>query len=1067
MSSRIDNPDALPALGAEPVSVAARMDFAAARTLKRELLAELQASHEEGAPLQPEQLLPRWPADSARDSDVASLLFEDFQQRCQASRNASIADYDQRFPEHKDSLAALVRQHAVLRSLRATHGSSTSTLALPAVGDELFGFQLRQELGRGAFARVFLAEQANLAGRPVVLKVSGIDGNEPQTLGQLQHTNIVPIYSVHEDTQAGLRAVCMPYFGGASMSQVLRALYADTDMPKSGQQLANALAMVNASIHQGWHGYGTPGSAQAPVAATNERAESVAPAAPGPWEQGCLQPEIRKNSYIRAVVWIVARLAEALQHAHQRGVLHRDIKPSNILIAADGEPMLLDFNLAQTLADDSAHAALGGTVAYMAPEHLRAIASRDPELSRLVGRPADVYSLGMVLYEMLTGRSPFDQSASYHPLPALIESMAEERGRCVPSLLTAARGRLTAIGRRSKADSPRPMGTRPDAPWSLESIVRKCLAPDQTKRYQQAEHLAEDLRRFLGDLPLRHAPELSRTERVRKWVRRHPRATSSGVVAAAAAMLLLGVAAALVGVRQHLARTSDELKNAQAIEQKRAYENGAERALCLVNTKDDLHDHLREGIKVCEQTLALYGVLDRPDWQQHPDWQRLDDEDRRRLGEATRELLLLLAWARVQTSPRAESGESSEGTYRQALTLLDRAEAIDGLAPSPALWTDRAVYLDRLGDGAGARAAQAKAARAQPVSARDYYLLATAHSRNGRYAEAVAGLDRALRLNSRHFWSWFQRGICHLELADPTTAAADFGVCIGLWPDFAWGHFNRGYALYRGGNRAEAVKDYDAALSCDPRFLDAYINRGLAFRELGEHTLALADFDKAAELGCDAYYLHAERGFALEKLGRFPEADAAFATALALARTERAEVRAGLRLNFGFAVSARQPEKAREAFDQVLNQEPLAPRLQAQALYGRAMLAAERQPRAAIEFFSQAIQADPSLLEARRFRGILKARLGDFEAASQDITWCLERQPNSGGTLYAAACITALAVNKLTGPAATQLAARALDLLRQAFTHGYGRDKAADDPDLAALRDREEFKQMLIRDPKH
>src|SRR5262249_6365597 len=155
---------------------------------------------------------------------------------------------------------------------------------------------------------------------------------------------------------------------------------------------------------------------------------------------------------------------EAVEHAHQRGILHRDIKPSNVLLSADGQPMLLDFNLAHSLTNQTeTQATLGGTVAYMAPEHLLAIARRDQELARRVGRPADIYSLGMVLYEMLTGRSPFDQSASYHVLPSLIESMASERQRAAPTLLLAARG-------------PHARG-RLDAPWSLESIIRKCLAP--------------------------------------------------------------------------------------------------------------------------------------------------------------------------------------------------------------------------------------------------------------------------------------------------------------------------------------------------------------------------------------------------------------------------------------------------------------------------------------------------------------------------------------------------------------------------------------------------------------
>ena len=164
---------------------------------------------------------------------------------------------------------------------------------------------------------------------------------------------------------------------------------------------------------------------------------------------------MRGRTYIHAAVWIVSRLAEALQHAHERGVLHRDIKPSNILLAADGQPMLLDFNLAETRTTPQAAAMLGGTVAYMAPEHLRALAGRDPALARQVDQRADIYSLGMVLYEMLAGKSPFDQSASYSPLPALIEAMAVERSQTVPSL------------RKQRAD----------VPWSLESIARKCLAP--------------------------------------------------------------------------------------------------------------------------------------------------------------------------------------------------------------------------------------------------------------------------------------------------------------------------------------------------------------------------------------------------------------------------------------------------------------------------------------------------------------------------------------------------------------------------------------------------------------
>src|SRR5205814_3576643 len=146
----------------------------------------------------------------------------------------------------------------------------------------------------------------------------------------------------------------------------------------------------------------------------------------------------------------------------------------------------------------------------------------------------------------------FDHSASGASTPALIQAMALER--------------------RAKAPSVR--CSRHDVPWSLESITLRCLAPEPQQRYQSGEELAEDLRRFLDDRPLKYAPELSRAERLRKWARRHPRLTSSASVAAAAMLLLLASGLALAGVAGHLASAREHLAVAHAQDRMRDFHAG-------------------------------------------------------------------------------------------------------------------------------------------------------------------------------------------------------------------------------------------------------------------------------------------------------------------------------------------------------------------------------------------------------------------------------------------------------------------------------------------------------------
>jgi tetratricopeptide (TPR) repeat protein len=600
-------------------------------------------------------------------------------------------------------------------------------------------------------------------------------------------------------------------------------------------------------------------------------------------------------------------------------------------------------------------------------------------------------------------------------MPLQIEAMAVVRSHSAPSLKQE----------------------RPDISWTLESIVRKCLAPDQRHRYQSAHHLAEDLRRLIDDRPLQYAPELSQRERARKFLRRHPRLTSSGTVAAIAGILLLAVGSAFAGVQNQLAERG-------AREQVRAHDAGLLRALCLVNTQVDMKDNLRDGIAACEQTLALFGEPESTDWDQNPSWPRIAPAARGRIAEDRRELLLLLADARTR-----QSGHSRDAAA-QALVLLDRAEAIPGLAPSRALWLDRSRYLSMLGQTDQAELARKRALQIPAATARDHYLLATSIIRQGgpeAFADAIAELNEALERNPRDYWALTQRGICRLDRGELVLAAADF----------AWGYFNRGCVLDRALDKSAAVLDYSAALDRDPQLVPALINRGLARLELNQHDLALADFDRAQTLGSRDPRISAGRGIALERLDRYQEADAAFAACFAHADALPKATRVRLSWAYGFAISARLPQKADAAFDDALRLDPG----NAQAVYGKAMLAMSAGQNAeAIRHFDQALRANPALNDARRYRAIALARDGSWSRATQEINLCLKEDHHSPATLYAAACIVALSCGKTMSSSSS---AQALDLLEKALGEGIDPARACADPDLAAIRSLPRFTQLITR----
>jgi serine/threonine protein kinase len=212
---------------------------------------------------------------------------------------------------------------------------------------------------------------------------------------------------------------------------------------------------------------------------------------------------------------LVETLARAMHAAHQKGIIHRDLKPGNVLLAEDGTPKITDFGLAKKLDADCARpyltatGAVLGTPSYMAPEQAGG-------QGRAVGPACDIYALGAILYDCLTGRPPFRAAT---PLDTLMQVLSDEP--VPPTLL------------QSK--------TPPD----LEKVSLKCLRKEQAKRYATSLELAEDLRRYQEGRPILARPA-SLAERTVKWVRRRPAAAALLAVSLLAGFALISGGAALL-----------------------------------------------------------------------------------------------------------------------------------------------------------------------------------------------------------------------------------------------------------------------------------------------------------------------------------------------------------------------------------------------------------------------------------------------------------------------------------------------------------------------------------------
>jgi serine/threonine-protein kinase len=689
------------------------------------------------------------------------------------------------------------------------------------------GYEVEAELGRGGMGIVYHARDLRL-NRPVALKMllagayAGPEERqrflrEAEAVAGLRHANIVQVYGAGD--HEGRPYFTMEYVEGGSLAQLL---------------------------------LGTP--------------QPAGPAAA-----------------------LVATLAEAVQVAHQGGIVHRDLKPANILLVSGGvvsgewskdtthhsaltthQPKIADFGLARHFDGGAAVTRTGarvGTPSYMAPE--QALGN-----SRAIGPATDVYALGAILYELLTGRPPFRGETA---LETERQVIAEEP---VPP------ARLNA-----------------KVPRDLETICLKCLHKDPPRRYPTAAALADDLHRFQRGEPIAARPA-GVVERMAKWARRHPTVTTM-----LAASLLL--AAALVGVSLWLVVQQAHQRDAFAADMKD-----------LAGLRDSARWEEAQG--ALERARVRLGGggsgdLGRRLDQAGRDLELVIDLDRVRLKRVTRGELAFYkgradaAYARafagaglgeVHEPPERVAAAIDASAVRGALVAAvydwtvctpDKAqrawlfEVARQTDPEPDGWRGRALDATAWEDpGALAELARTAPVAREPVA----LLLALGERLRAVGGEATPLLQRVQKEYPADFWANLILGNALLRSA-PQEAAGYYRAALASRPRAAVGYCAVGDALGLQHLPDQAIDYYEKALHCDPGYARAYSNVGDILQEQGRFDEAIDHYQKALRLDPDYAWSHLNLANALRVQGRLDEAYAHYQEVLRV-DPKNPEVRNGL-----------------------------------------------------------------------------------------------------------------------------------------------------------------------------
>jgi serine/threonine protein kinase/tetratricopeptide (TPR) repeat protein len=438
--------------------------------------------------------------DKSSTQDRVMEALADYYGAIDAGHAPSRNEFLQMHAEIAEELASYLDGIEFVRNVAPQLQGAEPTSSNPAITARatLGDFQILREIGRGGMGVVYEAEQLSI-GRRVALKVLPFAAmldrqqlnrfkNEARAAGTLDHPNIVAIYSV--GVERGVHYYAMQLIEGQSLAQVIAQLRKDVgcSMLDAGSNPTSNIQHLASSIrHQ---------------ASSIQHQADTEPAA-----RLSTLPDFDSREYFRAIAQLGIQAADALDHAHQNGILHRDIKPANLLVDDTGKLWVTDFGLAR-IEQDAGMTMTGdllGTLRYMSPE--QALAKRV-----VVDHRSDIYSLGVTLYELLTLQPAFTGDDRQE----LLRQIAFEEPR-----------RLRLIN--------------PNIPQDLETVILKSIEKNPADRYATGQNLGDDLRRFLLDQPIKAKP-LNLFGAARKWSRRH-----RGLLAATVVLLVLLTTGSLIG----------------------------------------------------------------------------------------------------------------------------------------------------------------------------------------------------------------------------------------------------------------------------------------------------------------------------------------------------------------------------------------------------------------------------------------------------------------------------------------------------------------------------------------